>query len=181
MKRAVLLVALVACGDNTQPLTYKNPPAGGKLRLVQTTATAKSVTLAFEVGDAPLTGYSTGFDLPLDAAKVTLASFTPGTVIDPGPPPVAAMGVIGTDGPLAGQLVTAQSAKATNTASDVALDAGAVLFTLELDLAQDAAKGVVFDGTASGFALPSGGLRDRVGNSVVDPPDVAIGKLYVDR
>src|SRR5207248_735369 len=67
---ALALILLSSCGDNTQPFTYSDP-SGGKLRLVKTKTTAKSVTLAFEVGDAPLTGYSTGFDLPLDSSKVT--------------------------------------------------------------------------------------------------------------
>ena len=180
MKKIVLLALVAACGDNTAPISYTNP-SGGKLRLVSTKTTAKSVTLAFEVGDAPLTGYSTGFDLPIDTSKVTLASFTPGTVLDPGPAPIAATATISTDGPLGGQLVAAQSAKATSTTADVALAAGAVLFTFELDLVQDAPKGIVFDGTDPAFHLPSGGLRDRAGNTVVDAPDVAIGKLSVNR
>jgi hypothetical protein len=40
---------------------------------------------------------------------------------------------------------------------------------------------VVFDGTAAGFVLPSGGMRDRTGSAVVEPADVAIGKLVVNR
>ena len=36
----------------------------------------------------PLTGYSVGFDLPLDDTKVTLGAFTPGTALDPGSAPV---------------------------------------------------------------------------------------------
>jgi hypothetical protein len=36
---------------------------------------------------------------------------------------------------------------------------------------------VVFDGTATGFVLPSGGLRNKAGMSVVDASQVKIGKL----
>ena len=39
--------------------------------------------------------------------------------------------------------------------------------------------GVVFDGTASGFVLPSGGMRNRAGMTVVEAKDVAIGRLEV--
>jgi hypothetical protein len=38
---------------------------------------------------------------------------------------------------------------------------------------------VVFDGTAAGYALPSGGLRNRAGTAVVSAGQVAIGKLEV--
>jgi hypothetical protein len=41
------------------------------------------------------------------------------------------------------------------------------------------ADGVVFDGTAADFHLPSGGMRDRSGTTVVEATDVAIGKLEV--
>ena len=44
-----------------------------------------------------------------------------------------------------------------------------------------APSGVIFDGTAAGFALPSGGMRTRAGTTVVAPADVAIGKLEVNR
>jgi len=57
----------------------------------------------------PLSGYAAGFDLPLDATKVVLGSFTPGTGLDPGQPPLAAQAVIPHHGPLAGMLVTVQS------------------------------------------------------------------------
>ena len=39
--------------------------------------------------------------------------------------------------------------------------------------------GIIFDGTDPAFVLPSGGLRDRAGNTVVAPADVAIGRLEV--
>jgi hypothetical protein len=179
----VLVHALAACGgDDQPPLEYKDP-AGGALRLVKNKATkGTSVVLDLIVGDAPLTGYSTGFNLPLAPGLVTLAEFTPGTALDPGSAPAAALAVVPTTGPLAGMLVTAQSQKAAGTgavATDTELAPKTVLFTLRLDLVPGAAPGIVFDGTAEGFSLPSGGLRDRAGLTVVEPSGVAIGKLEV--
>lgn len=187
MKRlALLLVILAACGDNDgPPLQYTDPPKGGKLRLVRNPDTSMTyVKLDLVVGDQPLTGYSVGFDLPLDDTKVTLGSFTPLTALDPGKDPIAAKAALPSEGPLAHALVAGLSQKAAGTgaiATDTQLPAGTKLFTLELDLMTSAKSGVVFDGTASGFVLPSGGMRDRLGNAVVDPADVAIGKLEVHR
>jgi hypothetical protein len=179
------LFLIAACGDNvTPPLSYTNP-SGGKLRLVRDARiSTKFVILDLVVGDQPLTGYTVGFDLPLDDTRVALSAFTPGKALDPGSEPVAAKAAIPATGPLAHQLVTGLSQKAAGTGAvttDTEVKPGTVLYTLQLDLVQDAPAGIVFDGTASGFLLPSGGMRDRLGNSVVDATDVAIGKLEVTR
>jgi hypothetical protein len=186
-----LLVAATAalawggCGDNLEappPIVYTDP-SGGKLRLIKDPATRrKEVVLDLVVGDAPLTGYSVGFDLPLDTTRVVFAGFTPGTALPAGEPPIAAMGVVPRTGPMKGMLVTGQSQKASGdgaVTTDATLAPGAVLYTIRLDLVDGAPLGVVFDGTAPDFVLPSGGLRDRAGNAVVEPKDVAIGKLEV--
>ena len=79
-------------------------------------------------------------------------------------------------------LVTGQSQKAAGdgaVTTDTTLAPGTVLLAVELDLAKGAKDGVVFDGQATGFVLPSGGMRDRTGNGVAGPADVAIGKLVV--
>ena len=54
-----------------------------------------------------------------------------------------------------------------------------MLYSIELDIVEPAAKGIVFDGTAKTFVLPSGGLRNKVGMTVVDPSQVKIGKLEI--
>ena len=179
---AACALALAACGGDDPPLEYSNPE-GGALRLVKNKATSsKSVVLDLIVGDQPLTGYATGFDLPLAPDRVTLAAFTPGTALDPGSAPTAAHAVVPTSGPLAGMLVAAQSQKAAGTgavATDTELAPKTVLFTVQLDLVPGATPGIVFDGTAPDFVLPSGGLRDRAGLTVVEASGVAIGKLEV--
>ena len=175
MKYALLLVALAACGDDIQPIRYTNPTSG-KLRLVEKSHTGTAIALDFVVGDQPLTGFATGFDLPLDTARVSLVDFTPGSALDAGPEPIAARAVIGREQPLAGMLVVAQSQKATAHPSDASLAPGTVLLSLVLAVNQGADPGVVFDGTAKSFVLPSGGLVDRGGTAVVQPSEVAIGK-----
>jgi hypothetical protein len=186
VKRALLLLAiLAACGDNDGgPLTYANPH-GGKLRLVTSKtppASDTEVVLDLVVGDQPLTGYSVGFNLPLDHTRVRLAGFEPGSALNAGATPQAALARQPVDGPLADMLVTGLSQKASGggaVATDTALAPEAVLYTIHLQLVQGAANGVVFDGTAADFHLPSGGLRDRAGTTVVEPMDVAIGRLVV--
>jgi hypothetical protein len=175
---------LHGCGDNTDAgLVYTNPPTGAALRLVKDKA-SNSLTsvLNLVVGDAALTGYSTGFNLPVDANLVTFGSLNPGTVLNPGTAPVAAIGTIAKVGPLKGVLTAGLSQKASGAgavATDTALPAGTVLFTITLDAVAGGKPGIVFDGTADGFVLPSGGLRNREGVSVVDAANVAIGKLEV--
>ncbi len=182
--RSLLLVTLAtACGDSAPPIHYTDPGAG-QLRLVQDTHAPKSpsgaVVLDLVVGDAPLTGYSVGFDLPLDDTKVTFDNFAPGDALGAGSSPIAAVGKLPTTGPLAHQLVIAQSQKASGTgavATNTTLPPGTVLLAFELDLVKGAPSGIVFDGTAADFVLPSGGMRDRAGTTVVDAKHVAIGKL----
>jgi hypothetical protein len=185
MRSLLLLVILTAaCGDNEDgKLVYSNPPAStGKLRLVKVGQTKDDVTLALIVGKEALTGYSAGFNLPVGHGLVRLAEFTPGKALDPGSSPPAAHAAQPLNGPLADNLVTAISQKATGTGSietDTALPPNTVLYTVRLTGASTAADGVVFDGTAADFHLPSGGMRDRSGTTVVEPIDVAIGKLEV--
>lgn len=188
MNRWISLCALAAaapaCGTDTTPgLAYTDPPAGGALRLVKNAKAApKAMVLDLVVGDAAVTGYTTGFDLPLDTTKVKLGPFTPGTALNPGSAPVAASAAIPSQGPLRGALVVGLSQKAAGTgavATDTALPPGTVLLTVELDAVEPFQGGVVFDGTAKDFALPSGGLRNKAGMTVVDASQVKIGKLEV--
>jgi hypothetical protein len=177
---ALCVIAAAACGGGAPQLAYTDP-TGGALRLVKNpSSNTKAVVLDFVVGDAPLTGYSTGFDLPLDISKVKLGPSTPGTVLSPGSAPVAASAAMPGDGPLRGVLVVGLSQKATGTgavATDTTLPPGTVLYTVELDAIEPRQDGVVFDGTAKGFVLPSGGLRNKAGVTVVEASQVKIGKL----
>ncbi len=179
----VLAAAAPACTNPTPGLDYTDPPAGGALRLVKNpTSTPKAMVLDLVVGDAALTGYSTGFDLQLDTTRVMLGAFTPGTGLSPGSAPAASGAVMPGQGPLRGMLVVGLSQKAEGTgavAADTALPPGTVLFTVELDAVQPFQGGVVFDGTAKGFVLASGGLRNKAGATVVDASQVKIGKLEV--
>lgn len=184
----LVLASAAACGDNEGgPLRYSNPADGGKLRLIHSKVKPTSpdvVILDFVVGDQPLTGYSVGFDLPADHRMVRLVDFTPGTALDPGSSPPAAKGAQPATGPLADMLVTGLSQKASGpgaVAADTTLAPGSVLYTIRLQMVGSAPEGVVFDGSDPEFHLPSGGMRDRTGTTVVEPSDVAIGKLEVDR
>lgn len=191
MKRSLfvmLALASAGCGDDRRPgLDYTNPPKGGALRLVRSKTAAKTNTelvLDLVVGDQPLTGYSVGFDLPVGEGVLRVSEFLPGTALDPGVSPPAAKAVVPTRGPLAGTLVAALSQKASGpgaVATDTTLPPGSVLFTIRLDRLGSAPDGVVVDGTAADFHLPSGGMRDRSGTTVVAVSDVAIGILEVHR
>ncbi|MCU1278989.1 MAG: Fibronectin type domain protein [bacterium] len=165
-------------------LVYTDP-TGGKLRLVKNAAsTATTAVLDLVIGATAQSGYSAGFNLPIDDTKVKLKTLTPGTVLGAGSAPVAAKAVLPTAGPLKGVLVSAQSQKASGTGAittDTALPASTVLYTIKLDLLDTAAPGVVFDGTASGFMLKSGGLRNKAGTAVVNANEINIGKLEVQQ
>jgi len=187
--RALLLLTVLAaaCGDNVgSPLDYSNPK-GGKLRLIKSTtkpAAETEVVLELVVGDQPLTGYSVGFDLPVGHRLVRLVEFTAGTALDPGTSPPAAQGRQPIDGPLADTLVTGLSQKASGPgaiAIDTTLAPKSVLYTIKLQLILNAPDGIVFDGTDPNFHLPSGGMRDRSGTTVVEANEVAIGKLEINR
>jgi len=168
-------------------LAYTDPAAAGKLRLVKRPdATDSSVTLELLVAPGVIvSAYSAGFNLPLDPSKVGLdgaAPMQPGKALDPGSEPVAALSVLPTSGPLKGVLVTGQSQKAAGPGAvftDTKLTEGAVLYSIKLNLLPGATPGPVFDGTAPGFGLRSGGLRDRQGTAVVQASELAIGKLEV--
>ena len=179
----MVATAVAGCSNGPPGLDYTNPKTGALLLVKDTTSTRTSVVLDLVVGSAAQTGYSTGFDLPLDATKVSLGTFTPGTALSPGSAPIAANAVIPTTGPLAANLVVAQSQKASGTGAvttDTTLAPGTVLFTVELQLDPKASAGVVFDGLGSDFVLPSGGLLNRTGNAVVTAGQVGIGKLEVE-
>jgi hypothetical protein len=189
MRLFAVLIALAGCGDNLGgPLSYSNPPKGtGKLRLVKShakPASVNEVTLDLVVGDQPLTGYSVGFNLPVAEDLVRVSGFEPGKALDPGTSPTAARGALPVEGPLANTLVTALSQKASGkgaVTTDTTLAPKSVLYTIRLEVIEGAPEGIVFDGTAADFHLPSGGMRDRSGTTVVEAMDVAIGKLEVKR
>jgi hypothetical protein len=177
------MVAIAGCSSGPPGLDYTNPKTGALLLVKDKASTRTELVLDFIVGSTAQTGYATGFDLPLDATKVSLGTFTPGTALSPGSAPTAANATIPTTGPLTANLVVAQSQKASGTGAvtaDTALAPGTVLFTIELDYTAKASAGVVFDGLGSAFVLPSGGLLDRSGNAVVTPAQVGIGKLEVE-
>ena len=189
--RSLLVASILlsaACGDNdAPPVDYTNPKAGGALRLVKSKtkpASDHDVVLDLVVGDQPLTGYSVGFNLPVDHQLARLVEFVPGTVLDPGTSPPAAHAAHPLDGPLANVIVTALSQKAEGpgaVATDTTLAPGSVLYTISLQVSLGAPDGVIFDGTAEDFHLPSGGMRDRAGTTVVEPNNVSIGKLEVNK
>lgn len=167
-------------------LVYTDPTAG-VVRLARNAASTDSVVvLDFAVSQAPAGAvYAAGFNLPLDATRVTLDLKSPFTLpatlaLDPGTAPRAALAVLPTSGPLAGNLVTVLSQKAAG-AGAVAIDAkvlvGAVLYSVTLDLQPDAPPGVVFDGGKN--PLVSGGLRNKAGEAVVAAMNVGIGKLEI--
>ncbi len=183
-RTGMLLCALAACGGGDDSRFSYSEPDGGDLRLVKKSASEDSITLDFVVGSTAKNGYSTGLTLPVDASLVTLSEFKPGTALDPGSAPAAAAGQLVEAGPLAGSLVLAVSQKAAGEGAvdgNASLAPGTVLFSITLKVKEGATEGVVFDGTASEFLLPSGGLRDRVGLMTVPVTGVEVGRLELKK
>lgn len=190
--------AYTASADGVPSVTFsatRNPyrlqytdPTTGVVRLVRNTALNDgAVVLDFVASQAPAAAvYTAGFNLPLDATKVALdasKSFVLPTslALDPGSAPRAAMAALPSSGPLAGNLVTVLSQKATGAGAvltDTSITAGAVLYSIVLTLRPDGAPGLVFDGIRAP-AISSGGLLNKAGEAVVLLKDVGIGKLEV--
>ena len=170
-----------------RPSVYTNP-AAGTLRLVRNSASSDTTSvLDFIAVEAPKASvYAAGFNLPLDVAKVALDVAKPFVLpatlaLDPGSPPRAASAALPSSGPLANNLVTVLSQKAAGAgaiATDTAVTAGAVLYTVTLNLLAESAPGVVFDGTTAA-TVTSGGMLNKVGEAIVQPKDIGIGKLEV--
>jgi hypothetical protein len=189
--RSLLLLTVLAsaagCGDNHGPTFDYANPKGGALRLIKSKTSPASqteVVLDLVVGDRPLTGYSVGFNLPVGHRLVQLVDFVPGKALDPGTSPPAAQARLPLDGPLADMLVSGLSQKASGpgaVATDTVLAPGSVLYTIRLQMVSSAPDGIVVDGSDPDFHLPSGGMRDRGGTTVVEANDVAIGKLEINR
>jgi hypothetical protein len=132
------------------------------------------------VANENLTGYGVGFNLPVDLNRVRLDSLVPGTALPAGSSPIAARAALPLSGPLQGILTAVQSQKASGTgavASDTAVPAGAVLFTLRLSLASSS-PGIIFDGASLGAAF-NAAMRDKLGNDVVRRTEFGIGRLEV--
>lgn len=178
--------AQIKATRNLFKLVYTDPAAGGKLRLVKNAASTGSTVVLDLVTATALTGWSAGFNLPFDGSRVSLnaAPLKAGTGLNPGSAPAAEAIKVPASGPLKGMLVSGISQKAAgagSSAADATLPAGTVVYTIKLDLVPTAATGVVFDGTASGFKLPSGGMRDKTGTAVAAASDVLIGKLEITK
>ena len=148
-------------------------------------AASSATTLALDlVAAASLPAvYGAALNLPVDATRVALNATTPiaSGALDPGSAPAASKATLPTTGPLAGVVVAALSQKAAGTgakATDTALAAGQVLFTIKIDLKTGGAVGVAFDGAALGTRYRAT-VRDRQGHEVVAQSEFAVGKLEV--
>jgi hypothetical protein len=170
----------------TPVLTYVDPAFGSKkLALVRNPASTDSIVVLDLVALVDLTGYSVGFNLPLDGSKVQAspALMTPGTALNPGTGVLAAAAALPSAGPLQGVLTSAQSQKAAGAgavASDTLVPAGSVLYTLRLNTHPAAGGGVVFDGSSiASNPKFRAAFRDRQGNDVAGAADLAVGQLAV--
>jgi len=116
----------------------------------------------------------------VDINRVRLGSMVPGAALPAGSNPVAAKAALPLAGPMQGILSSVQSQKASGTgavATNTAVPAGAVLYTLRLSLASSS-PGLIFDGASLGTAF-NAAMRDRLGNDVVRRNEFGIGRLEV--
>jgi hypothetical protein len=168
--------------DSGQPLkglVYVDPPTGGKLALVRGAGADEEVIRLDLVAREELTAYSVGFNLPLDATRVKLRDFIPGTALPPGALPAAAGALIPGQGPLAGVLVVAQTQKANASGAvlnDSKIGKGQVLLSVRLERVAGAAPGLVFDGATPGPKF-RGLLRSKLGTDVIKSQELVIGRL----
>ena len=166
--------------DVVQARLVYTAPTTGKLRLLRNAASTDTLLVLDLVANENLTGYGVGFNLPVDLNRVRLDSLVPGTALPAGSNPVAARAALPLSGPMQGILTAVQSQKASGTgavASDTAVPAGAVLFTLRLSLASSS-PGLIFDGASLGAAFHAA-MRDKLGNDVVRRTEFGIGRLEV--
>jgi len=180
----IVAPALVYTDPNTVADTDPLTP-DPKLALILNPASNRDVVVLDLVAVVPVTGYSVGINLPLDASKVKAdpALLTPGTVLAPGTGVVAAAAALPATGPLANVLVSGVSQKAAGAGAvttDTDIPAGSVLYTLRLDVNLQAGAGTVFDG-ATLLTTPQfqALLRDKQGNDTVKAGEIVIGKLEV--
>ena len=144
------------------------PPAPGseKLKLVADACTAPCTTLTFRLlATAPLGLRGVSFNLPLDAAKLSLDPLAFATSFDTG------KAVLGS-GPLRGMLVLGAAMKGTGTApaADQAFSSGVELLHFPVALLAQGGQGVVFDGAAAFAAF----IQSASGRT---PGGIAVGKL----
>jgi len=173
-------LALGAGCSSSSGLVYSDPQ-GGKIRLVRDDSSTVSTIVLKLVAEQRLSGYSVGFNLPLDATKVQANSnlITLGDALNPGGAPQPFRAVIPSTGPLASALTTALSQKASGAgavSSDAAISAGQTFFTIRLDAVPGAKSGVVFNGSSLGGKF-SAALINKAGDDVVHQSEFAIGKL----
>jgi hypothetical protein len=180
-----LAVAAAGCGGkgaapSPPALVYTDPPPGsGVVRLAANPQASSGGTLQLDlvlaVGAPP--SYAAGLNLPVgDRVRLASPAFLRGVVLDPGAPPVVAGAAIAGSLLLSG--VSQKAAGAGAVAGDVPLPAGAVLYSLRLEMIPGAARGLIFDGgvPADGYRAA---VRERAGNDTVDRAAFAIGRLEI--
>ncbi len=161
---------------------YVDPPAGGKIRLVHDAPMSSPTVAVLDlVAATDLMGYFVGFDVAIDASKLTPGAdlVTVGPALNPGSSPAAVAGAIPTAGPLANVLASGVSQKASGAGAvttDATIPSGTVFYTLKLPIKSGAAGGTLMDGTVAKNLIRAG-LRNRVGTEVVGVADFAVGKL----
>jgi hypothetical protein len=161
-------------------LDYSDPQ-GGEIRLVRDASSTHTTVVLKLVAAQSLSGYSVGFNLPLDATKVQANSnlIALGNALNPGDAPQVFRAVIPSAGPLVGALTTALSQKASGAgavSSDANISAGQTFFTIRLDAVPGAESGVVFNGGSLGGKF-SAALNNKAGDDVVHTSEFGIGKL----
>jgi len=163
-------------------LVYTDPPAqlASAVRLVLNLAAsnARVVQLDLVANRSVPSGFAVGMNLPADPSRIALDS-TPlveGNVFSPGSAPKAEAISLRSDVLYSG--LSQKAGGAGGGASDVAVPAGGIYYSIRLALNPTATVGAVFDGAT---AMPKfrAAVRDILGNDTVTKRNFAVGRLEI--
>jgi hypothetical protein len=124
--------------------------------------------------------FTAGMNLPLDTTRAGAAAtlFTPGPALPAGTGTRVAAGTIGPSDHVLYTVVSRKRAAGTNFTQGTQVAAGAVFYSVRLQLTAAGTVGAVFDG-AQPLALYRAAVRDQYGDDFISQSEFGIGRLEI--